>query len=112
MSVEFDARRTLPTSRPRESGDPYAAAVQIKNAVWHMAVTREHGVWVPARASLGRDDNRSRSHDLKKLFAAFLDARFLVMATCSRSISECISSMRSVGSSTDSSDRPCPLCAQ
>jgi hypothetical protein len=34
-------------------------------------------------------------YDLKKLFAASLEARFLVMAACSRSISEVISAMRS-----------------
>jgi hypothetical protein len=31
------------------------------------------------------------------------------MATCSRSISDVISAMRSVSSSTDSSDRSCPI---
>jgi hypothetical protein len=48
-------------------------------------------------------------HDLKKLLAASLEARFLAMATCSRSISDVISAMRSVSSSTDSSDRSCPI---
>ena len=43
----------------------------------------------------------AESYDLKKLFAASFDARFLVMATCSRSISEFISAMRSASSSTD-----------
>src|SRR5712671_566881 len=51
----------------------------------------------------------SDAHDLKKLSAASLEARFLVMATCSRSISDVISAIRSVSSSTDSSDRSCPI---
>jgi len=45
--------------------------------------------------SIIRDDERIPSghvlYDLKKLFAASFEARFLVMATCSRSISEVIS---------------------
>src|SRR5437588_9031430 len=51
----------------------------------------------------------ARLHDLKKLFAASLDARFFAIAACSRSISDVISAMRSVSSSTDSSDRSCPI---
>src|SRR5260370_8773825 len=62
-----------------------------------------HGVWVPA---FRRDDG---GYVLKKLFAASFEARFLVTAACSRSISEVISAMRSASSSTDSSDRSCPL---
>ena len=49
------------------------------------------------------------AYDLKKLFAASFDARFLVIAACSRSISEFISAMRSASSSTDNSDRSCPI---
>src|ERR1700682_3003137 len=49
------------------------------------------------------------SYVLKKLFAASFDARFLVAACCSRSISAFRSAMRSVSSSTDSSDRSCPI---
>src|SRR5215203_3827245 len=40
--------------------------------------------------------------DLKKLFAASLDARFFAIAACSRSISAFKSAMRSVSSSSDS----------
>src|SRR5258708_35192783 len=79
----------------------------MNEGVYHSAQIREHGVWVPARASLGRDDRNS--HDLKKLLAASLEARFLVMAACSRSISEVISAMRSASSSTDNSDSSCPI---
>ena len=53
--------------------------------------------------------NTQVSHDLKKLFAASLEARFLAMAVCSRSISEVISAMRSANSSTDSSETSCPI---
>src|SRR5665213_209505 len=49
------------------------------------------------------------AYDLKKLFAASFDARFLVIAACNRSISEVISAMRSASSSTDSKDRSCPI---
>src|SRR6476469_4744938 len=63
--------------------------------------------------ALGRDDvvrDRVRTtHDLKKLFAASFDARFLAAACCSRSISEFIRAMRSINSSTDSSDRSWPI---
>src|ERR1700739_3783700 len=48
-------------------------------------------------------------YDLKKLFAASLEARFLVMAVCNRSISEVISAIRSASSSTESSERSCPI---
>src|SRR5271156_2844657 len=41
--------------------------------------------------------------------AVSLEARFLVIAACSRSISEFISAMRSASSSTDNSDRSCPI---
>src|ERR1700722_19599261 len=58
--------------------------------------------------SLVRDDDMV-AYVLKKLLAASREARFLVMATCSRSISELISAMRSASSSTDSSDRSCPI---
>ena len=46
---------------------------------------------------------------LKKLFAASFDTRFLVVAACSLSISDVISAMRSASSSTDNSDRSCPI---
>src|SRR6185437_14218285 len=48
-------------------------------------------------------------HDLKMLLAASFDARFLVMAACSRSISALSSAIRSESSSTDSSERSCPI---
>jgi hypothetical protein len=47
---------------------------------------------------LRRDDEILVPHDLKKLFAASLEARFFVMAVCNRSISEVISAMRSASS--------------
>src|SRR5690242_17994758 len=66
-------------------------------------------LWVPDRArcrSLVRDDNH---YDLKKLLAASFDARFFVVASCSRAISPLSSAMRSWSSSTESSDRSCPI---
>ena len=63
-------------------------------------------------AGVNRPDVAQRSgdvYDLKKLFAASLDARFLAAACCRRSISEFIKAMRSVNSSTDSSDRSWPI---
>src|SRR3954468_21935004 len=78
--------------------------------------TMGRGVWVPAPVrdcALGRDDVvRDCVLDLyvlKKLFAASFEARFFVTACCRRSISEFISAMRSVNSSTDSSDRSWPI---
>ena len=57
----------------------------------------------------GHDGYPNEPQDLKKLFAASLEARFLVMAACNRSISEVKSAIRSVSSSTDSSERSCPM---
>src|SRR3981081_3350930 len=69
--------------------------------------------WVPAlRSSVNNAATTSGiriCHVLKKLFAASFDARCLVMAAWLRSLSEVISAMRSVNSSTDSSDRSCPI---
>ena len=48
-------------------------------------------------------------YDLKKLFAASLEARFLVAASCKRSISDFKSVIRSVSSSTESSERSWPI---
>src|SRR6516164_956114 len=48
-------------------------------------------------------------HDLKKLLAASREARFLVAASFSRSISAVSSAMRSLSSSSDNSDRSCPI---
>src|ERR1700681_4231066 len=48
-------------------------------------------------------------YDLKKLSAACFEARFLAAAACNRSISEVISAIRSVSSSTESSERSCPI---
>src|ERR1700682_3051307 len=72
--------------------------------------TRVHGIWVPAFAGTTCCEIEHKSlYVLKKLFAASFDARFLVAACCSRSISEFISAMRSVSSSTDNSERSCPI---
>jgi hypothetical protein len=66
--------------------------------------------WMPGtRPGMTEEALLRSSHDLKKLFAASLEARFLVMAACSRSISKFISAMRSVSSSTDSNDSSCPI---
>jgi putative PIG3 family NAD(P)H quinone oxidoreductase len=46
---------------------------------------------------------------LKKLFAASRDARFLLIASCSRASSSFKSAMRSVNSSTESKDKSCPI---
>ena len=48
-------------------------------------------------------------YDLKKLLAASFEARFLVAAACNRSISEVMSAIRSVSSSTDSNETSCPI---
>src|SRR5437667_8457486 len=48
-------------------------------------------------------------YDLKKLFAASFDARFLADAASSRSISPFKSAMRSANSSTDKSDKSWPI---
>src|ERR1700689_5163616 len=51
--------RQHPIRRPRESGDPYAVSRLLRDAVRRLS--RNNGglwLWVPARASLGRDDGR------------------------------------------------------
>ena len=54
----------------------------------------------------GHDGEITLPYVLKKLFAASFEARFLVMATCSRSISDVSSAIRSVNSRSESmSDR-------
>src|SRR5262249_52855660 len=57
----------------------------------------------------GRGAGATKSHDLKKLFAASFDARFLADAASSRSISPVKSAMRSASSSTDKSDKSWPI---
>ena len=42
-----------------ESRDPYPPAVVLRHGVSRIALLIDHAVWVPARASLGRDDEES-----------------------------------------------------
>ena len=67
--------------------------------------------WRATFSHKGRRERRrgDKHHDLKKLFAASLDARFLAEAASRRSISLFSSAMRSVRSSTDSSDKSWPI---
>jgi hypothetical protein len=64
-----------------------------------------------ARHEAGHDEEGlvKLSYDLKKLFAASFEARFLVAAASKRSISDVSSAIRSFNSSTDNSDRSCPI---
>src|ERR1035437_6300718 len=52
-----------PQRRPCASMDPYPAALVVAEGVRHNAPTIGHGVWIPARASLGRDDDVSGHWD-------------------------------------------------
>jgi len=69
--------------------------------------------WVPALRRTAEEAlhriRDTRLYDLKKLFAASFEARFLVAAACKRSISDVSSEMRSLSSSTESSERSCPI---
>jgi hypothetical protein len=104
--AELGAPRFLNGSSRPPSRDPYSAADLMKEGVQRRARARGRRVWVPARALLGRDDGYLR---LEKARGGVLRRALPAIAACSRSISELISAMRSASSSTDSSDRSCPI---
>src|ERR1700679_2559502 len=92
ITTDVCNREKISTALPQGGAAAYGSRIAFAEPVIGRAFARPVG-------SLVRDDG---GYDLKKLFAASLEARFLVMATCNRSISEVISAIRSESSSTDS----------